>query len=190
MPRPSMNIVRKQQVLTAYVSAVSKQGLSGATLEEIAAEANLSRPLVRHHLGNKDAMFELLVNYVILEFGKQTNQLINALPSFDRVDALIEMLLGAPDETDLELVFVFAELTMKSVSNKALVAKLATCVAEFEAALMREIRAEFPSAADTNLRAVGHGILAIYFNFVLLAPLGFATRDARQAVNTLVRSLK
>ncbi|MEX3007777.1 TetR/AcrR family transcriptional regulator [Hoeflea sp. TYP-13] len=191
MARPSLKNERREQILTAYVSTVSKHGLSGATLEAIASEAELKRPLVRHHLGNKEAMFEQLVEHVIGEFSKQTRQLMDVLPPSGRVEALIEILLGAPqDKTTPELVFAFAELTMKSVSDRVLASRLAASVAEFETALATEIHHEYSSVPKARIRAVAHGIASIYFNSVSLAPLALGTSEARSAADILIQSLR
>ncbi len=188
--RPSKRNERRQQVLAAYVSAISKHGFSGATLEAIAEEAKITRPLVRHHLGNKEAMFEQLVKHVIGEFRNQSQQLIEALPASNRIEALIDILFRTPDETAPELVFVFAELTLKSVADKALAARLAACVTEFEDALTAEVQKEFSLASNSEARALAHGIMAIYFNSISLAPLALSTTIARNAVNTLIQSLE
>ncbi len=190
MPRPSMKTERKEQVLAAYVRAVSKHGLSGATLETIAGEAAMTRPLVRHHLGNKEEMFEQLVEHIVGEFSRQTRLIADALPESRRIAALIELLFGMPEDTTAELIFVFAELTLKSVSDKALAARLCASIAEFENLLAAEVIAEFPAASVENTRAVAHGIMAIYFNNVSLAPLAPNTHDARNAVGILIQSLE
>jgi len=184
-----MKSERRRQVLTAYVGAVSKYGLAGATLETIAAEAGLKRPLVRHHLGNKEAMFEQLVTHVLGEFSEQTRQLKNALPAAGRAEALIDILFDEAIETVPELVLVFAELTLMSVSNKALADRLSACITEFEDVLAAEIRKEHPLAAASKSRAVSHGIMAIYFNRVSLAPLSLDASGGRGAVNILMQSL-
>ena len=54
--RPSNQNERYLQVMEAMVRCVARFGLDGATLERIAAEAELSRPLIRHHLGNREDM--------------------------------------------------------------------------------------------------------------------------------------
>lgn len=190
MPRPSMKTERRDQVLAAYVSAVSKHGLSGATLETIAQEAGLKRPLVRHHLGNKQAMFEQLVSHVIGAFSRQTRQLEAALPVSGRVQALIDILFDGSDDTTPELVFAFAELTLKSVSDRALAARLSASVAEFERFITAEIQGAFGSASVSKTRAVAHGIMAIYFNRISLAPLAPDGPEARNAVDILLQSLE
>ncbi|MCR9136775.1 MAG: TetR family transcriptional regulator [Alphaproteobacteria bacterium] len=189
MPRPSMKSERREQVLTAYVVAVSKYGLSGATLQTIAAEAGLKRPLVRHHLGNKEAMFEQLVAHVLSEFSEQTRQLKDALPATGRVEALIDILFDEASETVPELVLVFAELTLMSACNRGLAERLSACITEFEDMVTAEIRRENRSAAAPKSRAVSHGIMAIYFNRVSLAPLSLDASSARGAVNILIQSL-
>ena len=189
MPRPSTKAKRSQQVLSAYLSVAARYGVSGATLERIAKEAQMTRPLVRHHLGNKEDMFDLLVEHVVVELDNQTRQIVDALPNSGRVDALTSYLFGQPKTPGPQLIYVFADLTMKSVSDAALAEKLSGTITKFEVMLRHEIRAEFPHASQKNAHAVAHGIMAIYFNCISLAPLASDTTDARHAVDILIQSL-
>ena len=189
MPRPSTKAKRSQQVLSAYLGVAARYGVSGATLEVIAKEAKMTRPLVRHHLGNKEDMFDLLVDHVIVELDNQTRQIVDALPNSGRLDALIAYLFGQPEAPGPQLIYVFADLTMKSVSDAALAEKLSGTITKFEAMLRQELRTEFPKAPQESAHAVAHGIMAIYFNCISLAPLTSDTTDARHAVNILIQSL-
>jgi AcrR family transcriptional regulator len=58
--RPSNRDERYAQVMQALVRCVARFGLEGASLTQIAAEAGLSRPLIRHHLGNREDMIAAL----------------------------------------------------------------------------------------------------------------------------------
>ncbi len=190
MPRPSNKEKRREQVLAAYLSAASRYGVSGATLDVIAKEASMTRPLVRHHLGNKDDMFDLLVTHVVAELEKQTQSIADALPSSRRLEVLIDYLFGQPEDPGPQLIFVFADLTMKSVSNSVLATRLAATITQFETLLRKEIYAEFSNVPDVTANAVAHGIMAIYFNSISLEPLMQATENARNAVNILIGSLR
>ncbi|WP_231703945.1 TetR/AcrR family transcriptional regulator [Cochlodiniinecator piscidefendens] len=150
----------------------------------------MTRPLVRHHLGNKDDMFDLLVTHVVAELEKQTQSIADALPSSRRLEVLIDYLFGQPEDPGPQLIFVFADLTMKSVSNSVLATRLAATITQFETLLRKEIYAEFSNVPDVTANAVAHGIMAIYFNSISLEPLMQATENARNAVNILIGSLR
>jgi AcrR family transcriptional regulator len=49
--------VRRRQVLDAAVAVFSEQGFHGASMDDVAARAGLSKPMVYAHGGSKDALF-------------------------------------------------------------------------------------------------------------------------------------
>ena len=54
MARPSVKEERREQILTAYEQCVARYGVEGATLDKVAEEAGLARPLIRHNIGNRE----------------------------------------------------------------------------------------------------------------------------------------
>ena len=190
MARPSTTSERRAQVLAAYVRAAARHGISGATLAVVAKEAQLARSLVRHHLGNKDRMFDLLVEHVVEETNRQTAQLAEALPQDARMEALIDHLFSAPPDPGPQLIFVFADLTMKAVTDRALASKLSTTFTTFEAVIIAELRRAAPAASDPLIDTVAHGIGALYFNAISLAPLGLEPTRAKRAATLLLQSLQ
>ena len=84
--------------MKAYVSAVAKYGLDGTTLEIIAKTAGLSRSLIRHHLGNKAEMSEMLTSHVLGEFDEATSQLFTYLPEKGGLETLVEFMTTPNEE--------------------------------------------------------------------------------------------
>lgn len=192
VPRPSNSAERREQVLSAYMRAIALHGMSGATLDVISKEAGLKRPLVRHHLGNKHAMFDQLVEHVVTAFENRAHDVFGSLPDGADGHALIERLFQAAETGSPELVYVFAELTFRSGADAGLASRLSKAIATFESLLKARIRATFPNRPDDAVDAAAHGVLAIYFNAVSLAPLGLdaaTKRNSRRAATALLMSL-
>lgn len=190
--RPPVTKERQTEVLQAYARSVAKYGLDGATLEVVAAEAGLSRPLIRHHLGNKNKMLEKLAQYIVDIFDEKSKELINTLPKTRRVNTIIEYLFADSHEADHILVLVFTTLVTHSTKDAALGTLLKASVLDFETRIATEIRAEYPCATPQNVAAVAHGIVAIFFNLTSLKPLDLPhtnTINARAAVTALMQCL-
>lgn len=199
MPRPSLKKERQQQVFSAYVNVAARLGITQVTLQAIAEQAQLSRPLVRHHLGNKAEMYEALSQHVVAAFAEQSKQMLQALsvtetstkPDTNRTAALLDLLF-APREhssTENELVFVFAELTLRSATDAVLATRLRDSIATFEAQLATLIGADYPQQ-ESQVQQVAHGVMAIYFNYVSLSPLQPSANTARAAAVLLLKSLQ
>ena len=75
MPRPSLKDAKSKEILDAFVRCAARFGLDGSTLERIADEAGIQRPMIRHYLGNRDQMIAKLLEHVNSRFDEMTNQL-------------------------------------------------------------------------------------------------------------------
>ena len=145
MPRPSLKDVRTEELLDAFVRCVARFGLDGSTLERISEEAGVGRPLLRHYLGNREEMVELLLAHVLERFARMTDELIALLPSGNRVSALMDILFSQADQLP-ENAAVFQALVASSDRHPGVESSLMAFVHEFEAAIAAEILAERPGA--------------------------------------------
>ena len=60
-----MDDQRRAQILASLELCIVEQGLAKTSLNDVAARAGLARPLVRHFVGNRDNMIELLFQSLI-----------------------------------------------------------------------------------------------------------------------------
>lgn len=60
-----MDDQRRAQILESLELCIVEQGLAKTSLNDVAARAGLARPLVRHFVGNRDNMIELLFQSLI-----------------------------------------------------------------------------------------------------------------------------
>lgn len=61
MPRPRVDDERREQILSAFERCVFRTGLAKTTLQQVADEADLPRPLVRYFVGNRSEMVDQLI---------------------------------------------------------------------------------------------------------------------------------
>lgn len=182
--RPSNRDDRYEQVMQALIRCVARYGVEGASLAQIAGEAGLKRPLVRHHLGNREDMIASLQDYVFQGFSDQTEEMIGAAPQTQGSKWLIDVLFSDAGASSAEYVLVFAALTARAAEDTDLQARCRGVVLDFEEAVFSILQSDFPDAADDELEAVAHGIGAIYFNATSLASLSMSAAWAARAKST------
>jgi len=68
MGRKSLADERKRQILDAFERCVIKYGLESASLDDVAQEAGVSRSIIRHYIGNRDQLFDELVDRITADF--------------------------------------------------------------------------------------------------------------------------
>lgn len=171
MGRPSITEQRRTEVLDAFVCCVAHYGLHGATLERLAEESGFKRPLIRHHLGNREEMVQSLAEHVVAKFTGQQQQMLSWLEDRDRIPALLDVLFTESTVTDADLVLAFAALTAQAEQDNTLRQHLLGSLVSFEQLLQAEIRAAFPGTTPPRVAAVAQGLMALYFNLDALSPL-------------------
>ena len=93
MARPSVKAERTEAILQAYERCVARLGVEGATLEKIAAEAGMARPLLRHHAGNRDELLRMAVRRFAGRSDQAMRELRSALPEGATGRDLLELIL-------------------------------------------------------------------------------------------------
>jgi AcrR family transcriptional regulator len=186
--RPSNRDERYAQVMQALVRCVARFGLEGASLTQIAAEAGLSRPLIRHHLGNREDMIAALQTYVLQSFAEQTQALIAALPETGASAAMIDILFADTTGSSPDRVLAFAALTARAAEDPGLSVACRDSVLSFETTVATVLRNDHPQAAPDTVRAAAQGIVALYLNVASLAPLNMP-QDWVQTAQTLAHNL-
>lgn len=179
MARPSVKEERREQILIAYEQCVARYGVEGATLDKVAEEAGLARPLIRHNIGNREELHALFVDRFIGRTNKDMDVLLAALPSEQSSRTLIEWLFD-PQFADTTVVLVAEALIAAAERDPSLAKKMR----DWTTTTYQQIRAvfadEFAGAEQATVDAVAAGVMGIYFNVDSLVPLG-GLADIRKA---------
>jgi AcrR family transcriptional regulator len=190
--RPSNQEERYQQVMGAMVHCVARYGLDGATLDRIAKQADLSRPLIRHHLGNKEDMLDKLKSYVLDTFTELTGMLLDNLPVVNRSQTLLEMLFAEEESVSSDLVMAFAALTARAAEDSILQKECRDWITDFEDKIQSVLASDHSDASQQDLRVATTGITAIFFNVSSLSALNMPENwrtISQNAAQTLLRSI-
>lgn len=192
MPRPSMKAERTEQILQAFERCVARFGLDGSTLERIAEEAGLQRPLVRHFVGNRDALVQQLAERVITRSDQQWQGFLAMLPIKNAIEPLLEGLFSE-QSSDADFVLVIESLIFAAGRDEALRTQMQGWLKRFTDDLVTLLAREHPNAPEKEISAVAFGLLSIYFNLDSLAPLQMNhiyREDAFTAARRLLATLE
>jgi AcrR family transcriptional regulator len=107
----------RQKLVDAAITLLAERGYTGTTLEAIGKEAGLSRGLVTHHFGNKDACVIAAVNEIRHTAGRNFAPAPGAR-GMCRVDDLLEAYIGSVrDEHDGRYVRALYVVHADSISE-------------------------------------------------------------------------
>ncbi|AEV36937.1 transcriptional regulatory protein [Pseudovibrio sp. FO-BEG1] len=193
MPRPSVQSARLNEIVQAAAKCVAQYGLEGVTLERIAEETGLKRPLIRHHAGNREEIINAVVTHVLAGFAEVTTMFAKALPEKRGSYAAVDHLFDDHGYSDPAEMMVFQSIVAAADRFPAESEALLKWVGDFTAVIVEAIKRDFPEVETEAAETVAHGIVAIYFNVDSLAPLKPPhewRRYAKNAALLLLRSLE
>ena len=181
--------------MDAYEHCVAHYGLEGATLERIAKQADLARPLIRHNVGNRQELIRGLMQRFEQRCAEFVEQLDASIPAEFSANELTEPLF----QRDCSTVRVAYALGA-AVSEQAglsehdeietLIEGWLTTLKQF---LAVRLKRRYPQASAACINAVAVGVGAIYSNWQAYRALGNNDdfyQHSQQAAVRLVHSLE
>ncbi|WP_422041696.1 TetR/AcrR family transcriptional regulator [Roseibium sp.] len=192
MARPEIKEDRREQILDAFEHCVARYGLEGATLGKTAEIAGLARPLIRHNIGNKEALQEALVERFLARSRTAMEDLVSSLPDEKRLETLLNILFD-PRGANPQLVLVFNALSAAAPGDPLLARQLQHWLDDFVKRLEDVLARSCPRAPAELLETVAAGLSGIYFNVEALYPIGINARfvtSSKSAAKLLLTALE
>lgn len=192
MARPEIKEDRREQILDAFEHCVARYGLEGATLGKTAEIAGLARPLIRHNIGNKEALQEALVERFLARSRTAMEDLVSSLPDENRLETLLDVLFD-PRGANPQLVLVFNALSAAAPGDLLLARQLQHWLDDFVKRLEDVLARSCPCAPAELLETVAAGLSGIYFNVEALYPIGISARfvtSSKSAAKLLLTALE
>lgn len=198
MARPSVKEERAEAILAAFERCVARYGVEGATLERISKESGLHRSLLRHHVGNREALLDRLIERCIDSEQDDIKGLFDDIKKEgskpDQADeAVIAYLFGEmPEQEQIKIKVALALLA--AVENHPNIKKrLFQWNKDFIATLQEILESVYPKASEAQCAAVAWGLASISLSSLSIAPLGSGhafQESSLQAARTLLKSLR
>lgn len=118
MPRPDVSSERREQIIEAAVATFVRLGLSDARMEDIAAEAGLSKGTLYLYFDSKDALTGAILESVLARELAEARRLLETERSAtEKLEALIDIIVE--DSVDLlPLLPLYFELLSMSLRQE------------------------------------------------------------------------
>ena len=162
MARPSMAGQRRREILDAFESCILRHGIAGTSLEMLAEAAGMKRSILRHYIGNRDAIIEALGERWYSHYDEQWQQTLAYLPESGRLDALVEILFAERDEAYAEGVIIGEALFIEAKRLPGLKAKYQQAASQFIEICCTELKRNDPAIEHDRATAIAHGLHGIY----------------------------
>lgn len=194
MARPSVKAERTEVILKAYERCIARYGVAGATLQKIAEEADMARPLLRHHVGNSDDLLEKALERYIERSDQSLRDFYQILPSNCDGATFVQYLFTEdPSEEASNDVMIAAAFIHAAQTNEMVQLRMENWFDDFQTQFTKQLQNLYPDANPDQVGQVSVGLIGIYFNLDAMAPLGrqAALREqSYQVALTLIKTLE
>ncbi len=190
MARPDLSAERTEQILDAFERSVIKHGIEASSLEKVAQEAGVKRPIIRHYIGNREQLILALAERVVGRFKLEAYTMIEDLGDTDRLEKLILKLTTEHRDDVADSVLIYENLVHVGMQLEPIRVMIASWTEEFISIIENELRADYPNASGHH--EVACGLVAIHYNHVSLKGLQLKPsieKGAELAARRLVASL-
>ncbi|NIA68178.1 TetR/AcrR family transcriptional regulator [Pelagibius litoralis] len=172
MARPSVTAERREEILAAFARCVARDGVEGASLQQVADAAGLARALLRHHIGNREDMILALAERFCRQSMAEMDALVELLPKKKRLEKLIAVLFTTTYASSSQELQVAAALINAAASRPALKKMLRHWYDGFEDVIALELQTAYPAAKRAAVAEVATAIVGMAFSVDSLTPLG------------------
>lgn len=77
MSRRSIEEIRKEEIMNAFLEVISEKGLANASIREIANTVGCNHGILRHYFGNKEGLIKCTVDFLMDEYVSRLQEDIN-----------------------------------------------------------------------------------------------------------------
>ncbi|WP_150241515.1 TetR/AcrR family transcriptional regulator [Nocardiopsis quinghaiensis] len=183
MGRPSKAAERTEQILDAVGRCIVRYGMDGWTLERVAKEADLSRSLVRHFVGNRDELSALFRERILTRYGDMLGADDGGRPPTEVVlEKLFSPSANLDDYAAIDAILASARY------QDGLREEARDIYLRLEAAIARAMAHDNPGWGAQRVQGRAHRLLLLAFGHWSMTSLGFPA-DRTEHVLTAAREL-
>ncbi len=176
MPRPKIDVERRGQILRALEACALKNGLAKTTLNDVAKEAGLPRPLVRYFMGNRSDMVSALLNGMVERAENQLATFTNG-SSQPTLRETIEFLLNKLFQDELSNALI-GELWFLAEQDESVRAKLKAVYGRACEEIASIFKKSGVGASDSERKDAAYALVAMSYGHASFEFLGL--RPARR----------
>lgn len=191
MGRKDLTEQRTAEILDAFARSLLKFGLD-ASLDQVAQEAGMTRSIIRHYIGNREAVVNRLMVSIAQGFEQELEEITSKANQEDTISKLLDYLFSdAETFDDYDKLVMNVLMTAKDRYPQAKAA-LRGMLQKLIDTLADELKRAHPEAASKQCDNIAYSIVAMALSsesFVWLGLDHAYYSVARQSAETLIQTL-
>jgi AcrR family transcriptional regulator len=161
MGRKSLEKERTRQLMESFIKCIAENGLTNTSLEDVAVKAGMTRSIIRHYIGNRDAFVDELIDYIIENSLTDFNRILSD-PTKPLKARLIEALFAPRDDWHVDTIIIH-ELVNAKERFHALQGKIAHLIGTIIERIRIELHKEYPHRLPEEIDRAAYALFCISF---------------------------
>ncbi len=161
MGRPSKANERREEILDAFEILIRRQGLEGATLDQLAGHLGVRRGLIRHYLGNREDIVRALVDRIIQKAWDRMPTEWSGIPRDAIIRGILDELFEPPTEDEAHTYIVLKNLWLTHERDAQTKQLLQQLYQEYLKQIRLGLSQAFPAADPGRIASVAYGLMAL-----------------------------
>jgi len=172
MGRKSLKAERVNEILDAFEYCLTKKGLQGTTLDNIAEQAGLARRMIRHYIGNREDLIDAAVERIIEKF---TQSVFDTIEKFERNKRFSGALsyIFSEEFNELPATKLVAALLAVSLYDEQVCRAVKTLYDSFHQGLDQELKTHIPNAPEAQRLQTAYSVMCLSFGGGWMRNIGF-----------------
>jgi AcrR family transcriptional regulator len=172
MGRKSLKTERVNEILDGFDHCLSKKGLQGTTLDDIAEQAGLARRMIRHYIGNREDLIDAAVHRIITNFNLSVFDTIDKTEPNKRFNVALDYIFSEAFN-ELPATKLVAALLAVSLYDEQVCRAVKTLYDSFHLGLDQELKAHIPDAPGVQRLQTAYSVMCLAFGGGWMRNIGF-----------------
>ncbi len=174
MGRNSLKDERIEQILDAFEYCLETQGMQGTTLDSVAIRAGMARRMIRHYIGNRDALMNMAVARIVEKFNANAFAFVDDAPTPERIHAGLQYLFSE-GFNQLPSTKMVAALLPVSLHEESVREAVKSIYDSFHENIDNELAEFVPKAPKEERQQGAFSIMCLSFGGGWMNNIGFNT---------------
>lgn len=193
MGRKSLATERTNQILDAFEVCICRYGFEGSSLAQIAQEAGVKRSIIRHYIGNRDAVVKALMERAIENYQQEMAEAIAHIPKDDFATAMLDHLFLPDGFERTGSQILLDALWAKQESDPYVKTLLQDLYTTLEELFTTGLCYAYPQAKPEQCRGVAYVLMCLLQSHGSFVELGLGeakSQTVREAAGRFVAGLE
>lgn len=178
MPRPSMEAIRRRELIAATVEAIHASGIDGVTMGGIARRAGVSPALAHHYFGSKDELLIATMGHLLSDFAGEIRRRLRAAAGPAARARAVVAASFAPEQFRPAAISAWLAFYIQAIHDPAAARLMSIYLKRLESNLRHDLKALM--AAEAAARTA-RGLAALIDGLWLRAALPGAHMSPQEA---------